>query len=77
MPDLINTLEFEDQEVVYLVLSVAIPRLTVMQTRCMLLSFWGLTQELIGRILGVGQSSVSRAVTDAFAEIERAASEIV
>jgi len=77
MPDLVHTLGFEDREVVYQVLSVAIPRLTEMQTRCLLLSFWGLNQELIGRILGVKQCTVSEHVAKAFAEIERAASEFV
>ena len=77
MTGVIQTLEYEDQEVVYQVLSVAIPRLTQMQTRCLLLTFWGLTQELIGRILGVGQGAVSRHVSHAFAVIEGVADEIV
>ena len=70
MTGVIQTLEYEDQEVVYQVLSVAIPRLTQMQTRCLLLTFWGLRQELIGRILGIGQRAVSQHVANAFAEIE-------
>ena len=77
MTGVIQTLEYEDQEVVYQVLSVAIPRLTQMQTRCLLLTFWGLTQELIGRILGVGQRAVSTHVSNAFAVIEDAAEEFV
>ena len=49
----LQTLEYEDQEIVYQVLAVAIPRLTEMQTRCLLLTFWGIKQATIARILNV------------------------
>jgi transcriptional regulator len=73
----LQTLEYEDQEIVYQVLAVAIPRLTEMQTRCLLLTFWGIKQATIARILNVSQQAISQTVAGAFAVIEAVACGIV
>jgi DNA-binding CsgD family transcriptional regulator len=72
----LQTLEYEDQEIVYQVLAVAIPRLTEMQTRCLLLTFIGLSQERMAAVLGIRRQSVSDHVAKALAVIAAAAGEL-
>lgn len=56
---LIDGLEYEDREAFCQTLAIAIPRLSDMQTRCLLLSLLGLTQKQTACILGIVQPTVS------------------
>ena len=60
MLPIIETLNFDDKEVFWQVMTEALPQLTVMQRQCLLMSIIGLEQSVIGRILKIDQSNVSR-----------------
>jgi transcriptional regulator len=75
MLGILGTLNYEDRETFYQTLAAAIPQLTEMQMRCLLLSLLGLTQEQTARILGVTQRSVSHNARAALATIAEAAME--
>ena len=59
MLPIIETLNFDDKEVFWQVMTEALPQLTVMQRQCLLMSIIGLEQSVISRILGVSQMVVS------------------
>jgi len=60
MLPIIETLNFDDKEVFWQVMTEALPQLTVMQRQCLLMSIIGLEQSVISRILKIDQSNVSR-----------------
>ena len=70
-----EALDYEDRETFYQTLTAAIPKLTEMQMRCLILSLLGLTQVQAALILGVTQPVVSAHFSGALAEIENAAGE--
>ena len=77
MLPIIETLNFDDKEVFWQVMTEALPQLTVMQRQCLLMSIIGLEQSVISRILGVSQQIVSRHFNNALDKIEVIAREYV
>ena len=74
---MLETLELEDREVFWQVMTEALPQLTVMQRQCLLMSIIGLEQSVISRILGVSQMVVSYHFNNALEIIEVIAREYV
>ena len=77
MLPIIETLNFDDKEVFWQVMTEALPQLTVMQRQCLLMSIIGLEQSVISRILGVSQMVVSYHFNNALEIIEVIAREYV
>ena len=77
MLPIIETLNFDDKEVFWQVMTEALPQLTVMQRQCLLMSIIGLEQSVIGGILGVSQQIVSRHFNNALNKIEVISQEYV
>lgn len=75
MLGILGTLSYEDRETFYQTMAAAIPQLTEMQMRCLLLSLLGLTQEQAALILGVTQRAVSHNARGALAMIAETAVE--
>jgi len=72
----IRDLPPEDREFVLQSIVQAFDKLTRRQTECLLLSVWGFNQERIGKILGIGQRSVSQHLDYAHRRIAKAAQEL-
>jgi len=70
MLPILETLELEDREIFWQVMTEALEQMTNMQRICLLLSIYGFDQSSIGRILGVGQDVVSRHFTKALAKVK-------
>lgn len=77
MFDLIEGMEYEDQEMFRQVMLKALGKLTAMQMHCLLLSLLGLTQEEIGGALGLTQPGVAYHFNAALAQIAVVANENV
>ena len=60
MLPIIETLNFDDKEVFWQVMTEALEQMTNMQRQCLLMSIIGLEQSVISRILKIDQSNVSR-----------------
>lgn len=63
----VETLDHDEREVFYQTIAAAVPKMTEMQAKCLLLSLLGLTQDTIAAILGVAKRTVSYHVKQAVA----------
>ena len=70
MLPILETLDYDDREVFWQVMTEALEQLTDMQRYCLLMSIVGLSQSTIGYVLGVGQRVVSYHFNNALGIIE-------
>ena len=70
MISILETLDYDDKEVFWQVMTEALEQMTKMQQLCLLMSIIGLEQSMIGGILGVGQRVVSYHFNNALGIIE-------
>jgi len=73
----VENLDHDEREVFYQTIAAAVPKMTEMQAKCLLLSLLGLTQDTIAAILRVAKNTVSYHLKLAIARASAEASKYV
>ena len=73
----IETLDYDDKEIFWQVMTEALEQMTKMQRQCLLMSIIGFEQTAIGKILGVNNKSVSYHFNNALDKIMEISKEVV
>lgn len=77
MLPILETLELEDREIFWQVMTEALEQMTPMQRQCLMMSILGMDQTVIGRIIGVNNKAVSYHFNNALDKVKEVSTKIL